>query len=155
MSKNNLVRWSGLSLILAGLFLGLGTPIHPSQETQHTILALESRLIIAHWLLLFFAAFLLLGLPGIYASHSTQFGRLGLVSSLLIFFGILFYAVSSDYGFNAPVLTRLAPETLNAINAYPSVIIINGLFVLFLLVGFILFGITLLRSHISYPGLEY
>ncbi len=148
MSMKNIIRWSGFSLILAGLLLTLGTIIHPSNETPQTIIALESRLITGHWFLTFFAIFFLLGLPGVYASHASQFVRLGFLAYILLFFGTIFYAVSSDYGFNAPVLARLAPQTLNAINAYPSIMIMDGLFVLLLLVGFILFGITILRTGI-------
>jgi len=146
MSTNNLIRLSGISLILAGLFLTSGNIIHPSNETPQTIIALETRLITGHWLLTFFSIFFLLGLPGVYASHASNFGRLGLLSYIFLFFGTIFYAVSSDYGFIAPVLARLAPQTLNAINAYPSIVIMDSLFVLLLLLGFMLFGITILRS---------
>jgi hypothetical protein len=148
MSTHNLIRWSGISLFLAGVLLTLGTIIHPSNETPQTIINLESRLVGGHWLLTFYAAFLMLGLPGVYASHAKEFGRLGLASFLLLFFGTLFYAISSDYGFNAPVLAKLAPPTLDAINAYPPVVVMDGLFVVLLLFGFILFGITLRRSHL-------
>jgi len=146
MSTNKLIQWSGFSLVLAGLLLTLGNIIHPSNEIPQTILAMESRLITGHWLLTLYAAFFLLGIVGVYASHANQFGRLGLVAFVLLFFGTIFYAVSSDYGFNAPVLARLAPQTLTAINAYPPVMVMDALFVLFLLVGFILFGISILRS---------
>lgn len=147
MSSQNMIRWSGFSMILAGLFLTLGTLIHPSKETPQTILAEESRLIIGHWFLTFFCAFQLIGLPGVFASRARQLGRTGLVSFLLLMLGTLFYAVSSDYGFNAPVLAREAPHTLDAINAYPSVIVMDGLFVLALLVGNIIFGITIWRTR--------
>lgn len=151
MSKANMIRWSGVCLILAGVCLALGTMIHPSKETPQIILAQETRLIIGHWLLTFYCGFLMLGLPGVYASRSKQLGRLGLAGFLLVFFGTLFYAVSSDYGFNAPVLARLAPQTLDAINAYPSVVFMDGLFVVLLFSGFILFGIAIQRSQIFPP----
>lgn len=146
MSQESLVRWSGFSCILAGLMLVLATLIHPSRETAQIILAQEGRLITAHWLFTFYCAFFLLGLPGLYGSHARQFGRLGLAGFLLLFFGTLFYAVSDDYGFNAPVLARLAPRALDAINAYPPVMIMDGLFVMCLLFGFLLFGIAMRRA---------
>jgi hypothetical protein len=151
MSKDSMIRWSGVCLILAGVCIALGTIIHPSKETPQIILAQETRLIIGHWLLTFYCGFLMLGLPGVYGSRSKQLGRLGLVGFLLVFFGTLFYAVSSDYGFNAPVLARLAPQTLDAINAYPSVVFMDGLFVVLLFSGFILFGIAIQRSQIFPP----
>lgn len=147
MSRDSMIRWSGFFLILAGVCVTLGTIIHPSKETPQIILAQETRLIAGHWLLTFFSAFLMLGLPGVYASRSGQLGRLGLAGFLMVFFGTLFYSVSSDYGFNAPVLARLAPQTLDAINAYPPVIFMDGLFVLLLFVGFLTFGIAIQRSH--------
>ncbi|HLO28790.1 MAG TPA: hypothetical protein VK249_06630 [Anaerolineales bacterium] len=151
MSKDNMIRWSGIFLILAGVCIALGTIIHPSKETPQIILAQETRLITGHWFITFYSAFLMLGLPGVYASRSKQLGRLGLAGFLLLFFGTLFYAVSSDYGFNAPVLAKLAPQTLDAINAYPSVVFMDGLFVLLLFLGFILFGIAIQRSHVFPP----
>ena len=148
MSKQTMVRWSGFSLILAGALMALGTVIHPSNETPQTILAQEARLISGHWMLTFYCAFLLLGLPGIYAAHSMELGRNGLAGFILLFFGTLFYAVSGDYGFNAPVLARIAPQALNAINAYPPVAIMDGLMILFMFPGFILFGIAIQRSQV-------
>jgi hypothetical protein len=151
MSKDSMIRWSGLFLILAGVCIALGTIIHPSKETPQIILAEEGRLIAGHWFLTFYSAFLMLGLPGLYASRSRQLGRLGLAGFLMVFFGTLFYAVSSDYGFNAPVLARLAPQTLDAINAYPSVVVMDALFVTLLFAGFILLGIAIRHSHVFPP----
>lgn len=148
MSKTNMLRWSGMSLILAGVMLTLATIIHPSSETVSNILAQEGRLITGHWLYLFYSVFLLLGLPGFYAVHARKLGRTGLVGFLLAFFGTLIYAVSSDYGFNAPVLARLAPETLNAINAYPPIIAMDVLMVICMLAGFIMLGIAIQRSKV-------
>lgn len=151
MSKDNMIRWSGIFLILAGVCMALGHIIHPSRETPQSILAEETRLITGHWFITFYCAFFMLGLPGLYASRSKQLGRLGLVGFLFLFFGTLFYAVSGYYGLFAPVLARLAPETLDAINAYPSVIVMTGLFVVLLFLGFIFFGIAIQRSHAFPP----
>lgn len=148
MSRTNLIRWSGMSLILAGVCMALATMIHPAKETVQTIIAQESRLIIGHWLLTFYCAFFLLGLPGIYATYSRELGKMGLAGFLLLFFGTVFYAVSNDYGFNAPVLARLAPQTLNAINAYLPVAVMDGLFVVSMFIGFILFGSAIQRSQV-------
>jgi hypothetical protein len=151
MSKDTMMRWSGVCLILAGVCLAVGIIIHPSKETPQIILAQETRLIVGHWLLTFYCGFLMLGLTGVYAGWSKQLGRLGLAGFLLLFFGTLFYAVSGDYGFNAPVLAKLAPQTLAAINAYPSVAFMDGLFAVFLFLGFILFGLAIQRSRIFPP----
>ncbi len=147
MSKENMVRWSGFSLILAGLLVALATLIHPSKETAQSILAQETRLIAGHWLFTLYCVFFLLGLPGLYAANARQLGRLGLVGFLLLFAGTVLFAVSDDYGFNAPVLARMAPQTLDALNTYPSNEAMNGLFVVLQLVGFPLFGIALRRAR--------
>jgi hypothetical protein len=134
--------------MLAGVCMALGTMIHPSNEAVQTIIAQESRLIIGHWLLTFYCAFLLLGLSGIYMAYSRELGGIGLAGFLLLFFGTVFYAVSSDYGFNAPVLAKLAPAMLAAINAYLPVAVMDGLMILCMFPGFILFGIAIQRSGV-------
>jgi hypothetical protein len=148
MSTENLSRWSGIACILAGLLIVLTTLVHPSRETPEIMLEQELRLVAAHWLGTFFCGFLLLGLPGLYAAQSERAGRLGLVSFLMVFFGTLFFAVSNNYGFIAPVLAAQAPAMLDAINAYPPVITLNGLLAVGFFLGFIFFGIATLRARV-------
>ena len=148
MSTKNLSRWSGIACILAGLLIALATLVHPSSETPEIILEQELRLVAGHWLFTFFCGFLLLGLPGLYAAQSERAGRLGLVSFLMLFFGTLFLAVSGNYGFIAPVLAAEAPAMLDAINAYPPVVALNGLLAVGFFLGFIFFGIATLRARV-------
>lgn len=148
MSNINLSRWSGLACILAGLLLALATLVHPSRETVEIILEQELRLVTAHWLFTFFCGFLLLGLPGLYAAQSERTGRLGLVSFLMVFFGTLFFAVSNDFGFIAPVLAAQAPAMLVAINTYAPSATLSGLMLVGFFPGFILFGIAILRAQV-------
>jgi hypothetical protein len=148
MSTENLSRWSGIACILAGLLMVLTTLVHPSRETPEIMLEQELRLVAAHWLGTFFCGFLLLGLPGLYAAQSERAGRLGLVSFLMVFFGTLFFAVSNNYGFIAPVLAAQAPAMLDAIDAYPPVITLNGLLAVGFFLGFIFFGIATLRARV-------
>ena len=147
MSTKNLSRWSGIACILAGLLLALANLIHPSSETPEIILEQEFRLVAAHWLFTVACGFLLLGLPGLYLAQFEPAGRLGLVSFLMVFFGTLFFAVSNHYGFIAPVLAAGAPEMLDAINAYPSVVTLNALLAVGFFLGFIFFGIATLRAR--------
>ena len=151
MSTKNLSRWSGIACILAGVLLFLATLIHPSRETPRIILEQESALVAAHWFYTFFCAFFLLGLPGLYSAQSERAGRLGLVSFLMLFFGTLFFAVSNDYGFVAPVLAARAPAMLDAINAYPHVAALNGLLAISFFLGFIFFGIATRRAGLLPP----
>ena len=148
MSTKDLSRWSGVACILAGLLLALANLVHPSRETPEIILAQELRLVAAHWLFTFSCGFLLLGLPGLYVAQSERAGRFGLVSFLMVFFGTLFFAVSNNYGFIAPVLAAGAPAMLDAINTYPPVATLNALLTVGFFLGFIFFGITTLRAHV-------
>jgi hypothetical protein len=148
MSQKDLSRWSGIACMLAGVLITLAHLVHPSRETPEIILEQEFRLIAAHWLSTFSYGFLLLGLPGLYVAQSERAGRLGLVSFLMLFFGTLFFAVSNNYGFIAPVLAAQAPAMLDAINAYPPVATLNGLLILGFFPGFILFGIATLRARV-------
>ena len=151
MSTKDLSRWSGVACILAGLLITLTTLVHPSRETPEIILEQELRLVTAHWLGTFFGGFLLLGLPGLYAAQSERAGRLGLVSFLMLFFGMLFGTVAGNYGFIAPVLAAQAPAMLDAINTYPPVAALNGLLTVGFFPGFILFGIATLRAQVLPP----
>src|SRR5574341_1698531 len=151
MSTKDLSRWSGIACILAGALIALATLVHPSRETPEIILEQEFRLLTAHWLSTFFFGFLLLGLPGLYVAQSEQAGRFGLVSFLMVFFGTLFFAVSNNYGFIAPVLAAGAPAMLDAINAYPSVVTLNALLAVGFFLGFIFFGIATLRARVLPP----
>ena len=151
MSTKNLSRWSGIACILAGLLIAHANLIHPSRETPEIILEQESRLVAAHWLFTVSCGFLLLGLPGLYLAQAEKAGRFGLMSFLMVFFGTLFFAVSNNYGFIAPVLAAGAPVMLDAINAYPPVITLNVLLTVGFFLGFIFFGIATLRARVL-PG---
>jgi hypothetical protein len=137
-----------MACIVAGLLLALATLIHPSRETPEVILKQELRLVTAHWLYTFYYGFLLLGLPGLNVAQAERAGRLGLVSFLMVFFGTLLFAVSNNFGFIAPVLAAGAPAMLDAINAFPPVATMNGLMIVGSILGFILFGIAILRARV-------
>jgi hypothetical protein len=148
MSTKDLSRLSGIACILAGLLIVLTTLVHPSRETPEIILKQELRLVAAHWLGTFFCGFLLLGLPGLYAVQSERAGRFELVSFLWLFFGTLFLGVSGISGFIAPMLAAQAPAMLDAINAYPSVVALNWLWIVGFFLGSTLFGIATLRDRV-------
>ncbi len=148
MSQKDLSRWSGIACIVAGVLFALATVIHPSRETPEIILKQEFRLVAAHWLYTLFFGFFMLGLTGLYSAQSERAGRFGLVSYLMLFFGALFFAVSNNYGLIAPVLAAQAPAMLDAINAYPAEIFLNGLLFIGFYLGFIFFGITTLRARV-------
>jgi hypothetical protein len=88
----------------------------------------------------------LLGLPGLYAAHRGGMGPLGLVGFLTAFSGTYLIAVTGNFGFLPPVLAKQSPLVLDSINQYPPVVIINGLAAILFMIGFILFGIAMIRT---------
>jgi hypothetical protein len=142
-----LLRWCGLALAAAGALMAVATLLHPSHETATTIIASEVRLVAAHsaytlsWLLV------LLGLPGLYVAQRGGMGRLGLVGFLTAFLGTYLLAVSGNFGFLAPVLAKDAPAVIDAISQYPPVVYLNALAAIGFMVGYILFGIAMIRTR--------
>jgi hypothetical protein len=142
----NSLRWRGIALVAAGALIVVATLLHPSRETATTIVASESRLVAAHvvytvaWLLV------LLGLPGLYAAQRSGMGRLGLAGFLTAFTGTYLIAVTGNFGFLAPVLAKQSPEVLDSINQYLPVVIVNGLAAILFMIGYVLFGVAMIRT---------
>ena len=142
----HLLRSCGAALVAAGVLMVVATLLHPSRETAATIVASEPRLVAAHvvytvaWLLV------LLGLPGLYAAQRGGMGRLGLVGFLTALSGTYLIAVTGNFGFLAPVLAKQSPVVLDSINRYAPVLIINGLAATLFMIGYILFGIAMIRT---------
>ncbi len=141
-----LVRGGGLILVAGGLLLAVATALHPSQETPVSILALEGRLIGSHAVYFVSYVLILLGLPALYVSDSKRMGLLGLIGLLVAFTGTALLAISSMFGFFAPVLAAQAPATLDAISMYPPVVIFTGLAAVGFMTGFVILGIAVTKS---------
>jgi hypothetical protein len=140
------LRWCGLALVAGGVLLVVATLLHPARETAATIVASEWRLVAAHvgytlaWL------FVLLGLPGLYAAQRGGAGRLGLVGFLTAFAGSYLIAVTGNFSFLAPVLAKRSPAVLDSINQYSPVVIINGAAAILFMIGYVLFGVAMIRT---------
>ena len=144
--SSRLFSWCGVALIAAAVLMVVATLLHPRRETATTIVASEPRLVAAHvaytvaWLLV------LLGLPGLYAAQRGQMGPLGLVGFLTAFAGTYLIAVTGNFGFLAPVLAKQSPAVLDSINQYVPVVIINGLAAILFMIGYVLFGVAMIRT---------
>jgi hypothetical protein len=90
--------------------------------------------------------FVLLGLPGLYAAQRGGMGRLGLVGFLTAFAGTYLIAVTGNFGFLAPVLAKRSPAVLDSINQYAPVVIINGAAAILFMIGYVLFGVAMIRT---------
>jgi hypothetical protein len=73
-------------------------------------------------------------------------GRLGLVGFLTAFSGTYLIAVTGNFGFLAPVLAKRSPAVLDSINQYSPVVIINGLAAILFMIGYVLFGVAMIRT---------
>ena len=72
-------------------------------------------------------------------------GRLGLAGFLTAFAGTYLIAVTGNFGFLAPVLAKRSPAVLDSINQYTPVVIVNGLAAILFMIGYVLFGIAVIR----------
>ncbi|NIV30126.1 MAG: hypothetical protein GWN58_11700, partial [Anaerolineae bacterium] len=93
----------------------------------------------------------LLGLVGLYARHSAQSGRLGLVAFVLASLGTSFYIGYLWAGaFVVPHLTEVAPEFLDLVDRNPSGLIAVGFISTFLSfsLGWALMGYATTRAQL-------
>ena len=141
-----LFSWCGVALIAAAVLMVVATLLHPSRETAATIVASEPRLVAAHVLYTIAWLLVLLGLPGLYAAQRGGMGRLGLAGFLTAFTGTYLIAVTGNFGFLAPVLAKQSPAVLDSINQYSPVVIINGLAAVLFMIGYVMFGVAMIRT---------
>ena len=150
MSSSNLIRWAGLSLVVAGVLLAVGTIIHPADDP--TSLATNSWAI-THYLILGSLIFGLLGTFGLYARQVKEAGSLGLVGFLMVFVALaLFTGLIFTEAFLFPVLATEAPQFVGGLFAEEiSLGVLETVFPVAGLVssiGGLLFGIAIIRAGI-------
>lgn len=152
--NHNLIRWSGLAAVLAGLSYGLVGVFHP----PNTVFAVSTApWLITHILAMATSIFGLPGLTGLYARQAEKSGWPGLAGYLLLslwlalILGFTFVEV-----FILPALATAAPMFVDAwlgmfngtageisLGALPTVWLVAGpLYIL----GGVLFGIATFRS---------
>ena len=72
-------------------------------------------------------------------------GRLGLAGFLTAFTGTYLIAMTGNFGFLAPVVAKQSPAVLDSISQYSPVVIVNGLAAILFMIGYVLFGIAVIR----------
>lgn len=157
MNTRNLIRWTGLSAMVAGIIFAGIQPIHPLDELASVT---TTRWVIIQSLKTAMCIFGLLGLTGLYARQANQAGRLGLTGYLLF---SLFFAHTLPFAFTeAFILPLLATEAptfvegfLGIFNGHPVQTNLGALPLLYTLAGSVgyvlgglLFGIATLRAGI-------
>src|ERR687894_1088210 len=156
MNTKNLIRWSGLSAMAAGIIFVVTQPLHPPYVLSSVSTA---RWAIVHIFSVAMCFLALLGITGLYARQVEETGWLGLVGYLVF---SLFWALQAPYGFAEalflPQLTTVAPEVVQGwlamivgpdrgvdLGALATVYQVGTL--LYILGG-LLFGIATLRAGI-------
>ena len=156
ITASNLIRWAGLSAMVAGIIFALIQPIHPPDVLASVN---TSAFIIITSLNTAMCLFGLFGIAGLYARQVEETGWLGLAGYLLL---TIFYAVQICYAFAEPtilpLLTGVAPGFVESALGMASgaggpmnlgaFAVIYSLLSLVYLLGLLLFGIALFRAGI-------
>ena len=156
ITTSNLIRWAGLSAMVAGIIFAGIQPIHPADILSSVT---TSAWAIVHSLTTAMCLFGLLGIAGIYARQVEEAGWLGLAGYLLF---SLFYALTTGFTFaEAFILPLLATESpkfvegfLGIVNGSAGEMNLGALAAVYTLVGVLymlgglLFGIATFRAGI-------
>jgi len=150
MSSSSLIRWSGLGLLLAGLFLVLQQVFALASPDPTGI-----GWVAVHTLGYFGLVFGLLGLVGAHSVQRDRISRAGTIGFILAFIGNGLTAGAAFLNtYIVPVLSTEAPDLLGAGPSDPGplfggpmgmVLLLAGLLVT---PGFILFGIATVRAGV-------
>jgi hypothetical protein len=157
MNTTNLIRWSGIAAMGAGILFIVIQTIHPFDVLSSVT---TGRWVITHALGVAMCLLGLLGVTGLYARQVKAAGWLGLAGYLLL---TLFYALTLAFQFIeaviVPLLATAAPTFVEGWLAIPSghasAINLGALPAIYTLTGFggyvlggLLFGIATFRARI-------
>jgi hypothetical protein len=113
VNPSTLIRWSGLSAVLAGLIFAGIQPIHPADVVASVNTTAWHIITSLKWVM---CLLFLVGITGIYARQVKEAGWLGLVGAvLLIFTWWLQAAFVFAEAFVAPPLASKAPTFVDAL----------------------------------------
>ena len=141
MLTANLIRWSGLISVLAGVLYALGALLHPVGEDLAAYAS--PKWVPAHQVYWVSAMLMLFGLVGLYARQVEKIGWLGLVGFVLAFIGTVL--VDSIFVMASTVIHLVAvqaPALFDQVAAPPT------FGVLMIILGYILFGIATMRAGV-------
>lgn len=151
-----LIRWSGLSVMAAGLIFAGIQPIHPPDVLASVNTSLFITVTALKTVMCIFGIF---GITGLYARQVEETGWLGLAGYLLL---TIFYAVQMCFAFAEPLilplLTTVAPTFVESVLGMSSgaggpmnlgaLALVYQLVSVLYLLGLLLFGIALFRARI-------
>lgn len=145
MSTTNLIRWSGLASMLAGVLYAVAAFLHPVGEDLAGVN--NPTWVPAHFLYWVSAILMQLGLVGLYARQAEKIGWLGLAGFVLAFIGTalvlsIFFLTTAGL----PLIAAEAPAIFDQAMASPAFIVV--MLVLGYILGYILFGVATMRAGV-------
>jgi hypothetical protein len=155
-TASNLIRWSGLSAMAAGIIFAGIQPFHPADVISSVN---TSAWAIVTSLKTIMSIFGLFAIAGLYARQVEETGWLGLAGYLSL---TIFYAVQMCYSFAEPLilplLTTEAPKFVTSVlqmaSSSPTEMNLGAFATIFSLIGLLyllgnlLFGIAIFRARI-------
>jgi hypothetical protein len=145
MSTANLIRWSGLASLLAGVLHILGAFLHPVGEDAAAISS--PNWVPAHLVLWVSGILILLGLVGLYTRQGEKTGWLGLVGFVLAFIGIAVGGgLLSIVSIIIPLIATEAPALVDQAMTPPAFVL--PVVAVGFGLGFILFGVATMRAGV-------
>jgi hypothetical protein len=156
MSGSNLIRWSGLAAMAAGMIFAGIQPVHPADVPASVTTTAWTVIIALKWVM---CLLFLVGITGIYARQQERAGWMGLAGYLML---ILSWWIQTAYVFNElfvlPVMTSAAPgfveSYLGVVNGMPgemnigALIAVYGVLGVLYMLGGVVFGIATLRAGV-------
>ena len=148
MKTSNLIRWSGLSLMIGGILGAIGLVIHPPGETASYVAS--SLWVAAHLLGGVAMIPLIFGLIGLYARHAEETGRLGLLGFALALVGAIMLGTELLWieAIIYPFLVANAPALFDSLRSSPAYLIPDVVSFLLVLGGWIIFGVAMVRAAV-------
>ncbi len=153
MSSAQLLRLSGLALVLALPLQIIGFALHPPSEAVPDVL--KATYGPAHLVLLASWVLILLGLPGLYARQAERAGKLGLIGFILTmlvtayhFYLLLYEAFATPLLAQEPATRGLVGEGGTLAHGVATVAMIFTPFIL----AWPLFGVVTLRARVLPRG---
>lgn len=153
MRTHTLIRWGGLAALVASIVsIVISIVLMVTIGNQaYSAAALTTEWSLLYALRLIAVALLMLGLVALFARQSQKMGIFGVVAFLIAAIGtMLVFGFAWALTFTFPAMAKTVPEFLDAHASEPSIGVVLTL--LFVTIGWLLFGVASLRTKILPAG---
>src|SRR6266699_2392177 len=148
MKTSNLIRWSGLALMIGGILGAVGLVIHPLSETASDVAG--SLWVPAHLLAFVSTIPLIFGLVGLYARQAEEAGRSGLLGFALTLIGAISEGMELLWieVIIFPFLVANDPALYDSLRSSSAYLVALALSFLLFFGGWITFGAAMVRAAV-------